>query len=106
MLGHHAVTISAFRHSSSQFIRVSFHSHPANPTNTKRARSIAYWSEICDILIEYLDSVIFCLPRLGSGVRIASPAPELLKEISDFNYARKGAVGVGAILAAKCRGVI
>ena len=42
---------------------------------TGRTRTLAHWNEICDISLEYLDSVIFRLPRLGSSVRIASPAP-------------------------------
>lgn len=88
--GHHPVTASLFRCGSRQFIGVSFRSRIANPTNTERTRSLAYWNEICDTLLEYLDSVIFCLPRLGSGVRIASPAPVFLREIKHLANALRG----------------
>jgi hypothetical protein len=46
--------------------------------NLARARynsSLAYSSGIGDIADEYVDDVIHRLPRLGSSVRIASPAP-------------------------------
>src|SRR5690606_26254781 len=73
--GHRRVTVSPFRCSSPQWTRVSASPQIANPTNTGRTRLLAHWNEFGDIPNEYFDTVIFCLPRLGSGVRIASPAP-------------------------------
>lgn len=80
--GHRAVTVSSFRCGSCQFIGVLLHPQVAIPTNTGRTRPLAYLCEIRDITFEYLNSIIFCLPRLGSSARIASPAPNFIFDYS------------------------
>ncbi|MDX8518719.1 hypothetical protein [Mesorhizobium dulcispinae] len=47
------------------FTGVSFRSGTATQTNTGRTGTLAYWNEIDDILIEYINVVIFALPKLG-----------------------------------------
>ena len=68
------VTVSPLHRTAQRFTELSPCSNFAMCVMTDGTRILAHSNELCDTDTQCANNAIYCLPRLGSSVRIASPA--------------------------------